>query len=107
MAFQVGHTNECVTLELDGGNSVEQASALHQQLLAARAQSKAVSVKAQRSGAIDVTIIQILATLQTCCPELRIERPSEEFLASLDRCGMRRHVRTALRQEKLDGEQQP
>jgi hypothetical protein len=107
MAFQVGHTNECVTLELDGDNSVERAAELHQQLLVAGAQSKAVRVKAQRSGALDVTIIQIIATLQSCCPELRIERPSEEFLASLDRCGMRRHVRAALRQEKLEGEQQP
>ncbi len=107
MAFQIGCTNERVTLELDGDNSVEQVAELHQQLLAAGAQSKAVSVKAQHSGAIDLTVAQVLAALQTCCPELRIERPSEEFLASLDRCGMRRHVRAALRQEKREGGEQP
>jgi hypothetical protein len=79
---------------------------LHQQLLAAGVQTKAVTVDAQRSGSIDITVIQILVALQACCPELRIERPSKEFLASLDRCGMRRHVRAALRQEKR-GEDQP
>jgi len=42
----------------------------------------------------------VLAALQACCPELRIEQPSEEFLASLDRCGMRRYVRAALKQEQ-------
>jgi hypothetical protein len=103
MAFQVGNTNQYVTLELDGNNSVEQASELHRQLLAAGAQSKAVNVMAQNSGAIDITIIQILAALQTCCSELRIEHPSKEFLCSLDGCGMRRHVRAALRAEKLEG----
>jgi len=100
MAFQIGGTDERVTLELEGNNSVEQAADLHQQLLAAGAQTKAVSVKAEHSGAIDITVVQVLAALQTCCPELRIERPSEEFLASLDRCGMRRHVRAALKQEQ-------
>lgn len=107
MAFQIGCTNERVTLELDGNNSVEQVAELHQQLLAAKAQTKTVIVKAQQSGAIDITVVQVLAALQSCCPELRIERPSEEFLASLDRCGMRRHVRAALRQEKLDEGEQP
>jgi len=104
MAFQVEYTNECLTLQLDGDNSVERAAELHRQLLAAGAQSKAVSVMAQNSGAIDITIMQILAALQSCSPELRIERPSEEFLASLDACGMRRQVRAALRAEKLEGE---
>jgi hypothetical protein len=106
MAFQIGCTNEHVTLDLEGDNSVEQVGVLHQQLLAAGAASKAVTVKAQQSGAIDLTVIQVLAALQACSPELRIEQPSEEFLASLDRCGMRRHVRAALRQEKWEeGEQ--
>ena len=106
MAFQVGNTNECVTLELDGDDSVEHASELHRQLLAAGAQAKAVTVMAQNSGAIDITIMQILVALQSCSPELRIEQPSEEFLASLDGCGMRRQVRAALRVEKLEGEAQ-
>jgi anti-anti-sigma regulatory factor len=89
-----------VTLELDGDLSVERAAELHQQLLAEGAQSKSIIVKAQQCGRIDITIIQLLAALQACCPEMRIERPSEEFLASLERCGMRRHIRAALRQEK-------
>ena len=100
MAFQIGSTNAYVTLNLDGDNSVKHAVALHQQLLAAGVPTRAVTVDAQRSGTVDITIIQILATLQTCCPEMRIERPSEAFLSSLDRCGMRRHIRAALRQEK-------
>ena len=100
MAFQIGSTNDHVTLELEGNNSVERVAELHQQLLAAGAAAKAVSVKAAHSGAIDITVVQVLAALQACCPELRIERPSEEFLASLDRCGMRRHVRAALKQEQ-------
>jgi ABC-type transporter Mla MlaB component len=107
MAFRIDCTNERVILELEGDNSVETAAELHQQLLAAQAASKAVTVKAQQSGAIDLTVVQILAALQTCSPELRIERPSEEFLASLDRCGMRRHVRAALRQEKREKGEQP
>jgi hypothetical protein len=102
MAFQIGSTNERVTVELEGDNSVERVAELHQQLLAAGAPSKAVSVQAQHSGAIDITVVQVLAALQTGCPELHIERPSEEFLASLDRCGMRRHVRVALKQEHGD-----
>jgi len=100
MAFQIGGTDERVTLELEGNNSVERVAELHQQLLAAGAQTKAVSVNAEHSGAIDITVVQVLAALQACCPELRIERPSEEFLASLDRCGMRRYVRAALKQEQ-------
>jgi hypothetical protein len=96
-----------VTLELDGDNSVKHAVALHQQLLAAGVQTKTVAVSAQRSGTVDITVIQILAALQSCCPEMRIERPSEAFLSSLDRCGMRRHVRAALRQEKRGEEEQP
>ena len=99
MAFQIGGTDERVTLELEGNNSVEQAADLHQQLLAAGAQTKAVSVKAEHSGAIDITVVQVLAALQACCPELRIERPSEEFLTSLNRCGMLRRLRAALKQE--------
>jgi anti-anti-sigma regulatory factor len=100
MAFQIGYTNDCVTVKLDGDNSVERAAELHEQLLAAGVQTKAVTIDAQQSGVIDITVIQILAALQACCPELRIERPSEQFLASLDRCGMRRYVRAALRAEK-------
>ena len=100
MAFQIGSTNDHVTLELEGNNSVERVAELHQQLLAAGAAAKAVSVNAAHSGAIDITVVQVLAALQACCPELRIERPSEEFLASLDRCGMRRHVRAALKLEQ-------
>jgi len=107
MAFQIGCTNDRVTLKLDGDNSVKHAVILHQQLLAAGVQTKAVTVDAQRSGTVDITVIQILAALQTCCSEMRIERPSEEFLSSLDRCGMRRHVRAALRQEKRGEEDQP
>ena len=99
MAFQVGFTDEHVTLELAGENAVEQAADLHHQLLAAGAAGKTVSVKAEHSGAIDITVVQFLAALQAGCPELRIEHPSEEFLASLDRCGMRRHLRAALKQE--------
>jgi hypothetical protein len=94
-------------MELDGDNSVKHAVALHQQLLAAGVQTKTVTVNAQRSGAVDITVIQILAALQSCCPEMRIERPSEEFLSSLDRCGMRRLLRSALRQEKRGEEEQP
>jgi hypothetical protein len=105
MAFQIGCTSDCVTLELDGDNSVKHAVALHQQLLAAGVQTKAVTVNAQRSGPVDITVIQVLAALQACCSGMRIERPSEEFLSSLDRCGMRRHVRAALRQEKGEEEQ--
>jgi hypothetical protein len=100
MAFQIGYTSECVTLELDGDNSVVRAAELHQQLLAAGVQTKAVMIDAQRSGTVDITVIQLLAALQSCCPEMHIERPSKEFLSSLDRCGMRRHVRAGLRQEK-------
>jgi hypothetical protein len=107
MAFQIGCTGECVTLELDGDTSVEQAAELYRQLLVAGVQTKAVTVTAQHSGKIDITIIQVLASLQTCCPELSIERPSEDFLASLDHCGMRRHVRTALRQEKSGEGERP
>jgi hypothetical protein len=107
MAFQIGCTSDRVTLKLDGDNSVKHAAALHRQLLAAGVQTKAVTVDAQRSGTVDITVIQILSVLQACCPEMRIERPSEEFLLSLDRCGMRRHVRAALRQEKRGEEEQP
>ncbi len=107
MAFQIGGTNERVTLALEGDNSVEQVAEIHQQLLAAGAQSKAVSVEAQHCGSIDITVIQVLAALQTCCPEFRIERPSEEFLASFDRCAMRRHLRAALRQETRPEGAQP
>lgn len=102
MAFQIGFTSDHVTLELAGDNAVEQAAELHRQLLAAGAAGKAVTVQAEQSGAIDITVVQLLAALQACAPELRIERPSDEFLASLDRCGMRRQVRAALRQEQRD-----
>jgi hypothetical protein len=107
MAFQIGCTNESVTLELEGDNSVQGVAELHHKLLAAGAQTKAVRVNAQQSGAIDITVVQVLAALQICCPEFRIERPSEQFLASLDRCGMRRHVRAALKQEKKEEGEQP
>ena len=107
MAFQIDCTNERVILELEGDNSVERVAELHQQLLAAGAASKPVTVKAQNSGAIDLTIVQVLAALQNCCPELRIDQPSDEVLSSLDRCGMRRHVRAALRQEKREEGEQP
>lgn len=100
MAFEIGFTSEQVTLELAGDTAVEQAADLHQQLLAAGAAVKPVRVNAEQSGAIDITVVQLLAALQAGCPELRIERPSEQFLASLDRCGMRRHVRAALKQEQ-------
>jgi hypothetical protein len=107
MAFQIGCTSDCVTLELDGDNSVKHAAELHRQLLTAGVQTKALTVDAQRSGIIDITVIQALVALQACCPTMRIERPSEEFLSSLDRCGMRRHVRAALRQQKRGEEEQP
>ncbi len=107
MAFQIGYTNEQVTLELEGDNSVERVAQLHRQLLAAGAAAKAVSVEAEHSGAIDITVVQLLAALQACCPELRIERPSDEFLTSLDRCGMLRHLRSALKQEKKEAGTQP
>jgi hypothetical protein len=100
MAFQIASTSEHVTLELEGDNSVEQAAELHQKLLSAGAQNKAVKVKAEHSGAIDITVVQVLAALQICSPNFRIEQPSEQILASLDRCGMRRSLRAALKPEK-------
>jgi ABC-type transporter Mla MlaB component len=99
MSFRIDYLNEQLMLELDGENTVESAAELQQQLLGAGAQTKTVRVAAQDSGAIDITIIQLLAALQNCCPAFHIERPSTEFLASLDRCGIRRHFRSALRQK--------
>jgi len=81
---------------------VEQVADLHHRLLAAGALAKAIGVNAQPSGAIDITVAQVLAALQDRCPELHIEKPSEEFLASLDRCSKRRHLRAALKPEKCE-----
>ena len=102
MAFQISCANGRVTLELEGDNSVEQAAELHQKLLSAGAQNKEVNVKAEHSGAIDITVVQVLAALQTCSPGFRIERPSEQMLSSFDRCGMRRSFRAALKPEKKE-----
>ena len=103
MSFRVHSSEDRVIVELEGGTSVQHAAELHRELLAAGAPSRPVRVKAQTCGDIDITIVQLLAALETSCPELKIEQASDEFLAALDRAGMRRHLRSALREEKADG----
>ena len=99
MSFVVEQANGQVHLKLDGPNAIECVAELRDVLVKCGAPCLPVVIDADKSGAIDLAVVQLLASLRSSSPEFRIERASDEFLESLDRCAVRRIFHAALKQE--------
>lgn len=97
MPFAVERERDRISLTLDGANAIECALDLRDSLVKCGAPALPVVVNAERCGVIDLAVIQILAAMRRSCPEFRIENASDEFLWSLDRCGLRRSFHTNLK----------
>lgn len=97
MAFslQVNEANIKVIFEEDV--RVDQARGLWEQLMKAGVPDSVLTIDAKACRSVDFSILQLLWAARALAKSLVVENPSAAFVGSLDRAGMRRAFREALR----------
>jgi hypothetical protein len=79
-------------LNLEGSVTVQHASDLAARLGEILEEGTPVNVGTQGLEDIDTCILQLLYSLRKTVPGLSFDDPSEYFIASVDRCGLRREL---------------
>jgi len=92
MPITIHKMEDELTVELEGAVTIRHAQNVAAQLFDAL--DDAVTVKVGTAGLqdIDTCILQMLCSLRKTVPVLAFENPSREFLAAVDRCGLRREL---------------
>jgi len=81
-----------LTVELEGAVTLRHARELAARIGEALGTDAAVTVDTAHLRDVDTGIMQLLCSLRRTVPALFFENPSEEFLAAVDRCGLRREL---------------
>ena len=92
MPFIVRRTEGTLTVELEGAVTLRHAQDLAARIGEALDGCVSVAVDTVRLRDVDTGILQLLCSLRRTVPALSFENPSEEFLAAVDRCGLRREL---------------
>jgi ABC-type transporter Mla MlaB component len=82
-------------LRLEGAVNVQHALSLAVELRDKLEEGRPVAVDTARLEDVDTCILQLLCALRKTVPALSFDRPSEVFLAAVDRCGLRRELLNA------------
>lgn len=97
MAFDLQVNDANIKLVFEGDVRIDQAHALWEQLMRAGVPDTVLTVDAGACHSADLSILQLLWAARALAKSFVLENPSAAFLGSLDRAGMRRAFRDALR----------
>jgi len=100
MPFTIHSSEAGVHLDLDGEVTIRHARELATQIAPVLEGVRTLTVGAAGVRVIDTCILQLLCSLRLTVSRFSIENPSQEFLASMDRCALRREVMIGNREEK-------
>jgi ABC-type transporter Mla MlaB component len=98
MPITVHKTEGELTVELEGEVTVRHAQEAADRINAALDGGVPVTVRTAGLRDVDTGILQLLSSLRKTVPVLSFESPSEEFLAAVDRCGLRRELLGGIRE---------
>jgi len=92
MPITTSKTEGALSVGLDGVVTIRDAQEIATQL--AEVLDGCVSVRVRTAGLrdLDTSILQLLCSLRMTVPVMVFEHPSEEFIAAVDRCGLRREL---------------
>lgn len=98
MPFTIHKAGSSLSLELEGEMTIRHAGNLAASIGEALSGCLAVVIETASLRDVDTSILQLLCSLQKTAPELSFNHPSAEFLAAVDRCGLRRELLGAIRE---------
>lgn len=90
MPFSLVGTQGKSILRLDGAVTIRHARDLAARLREGLENGAPVGIDTEGLEDIDTCILQLLCSLRKTLPALSFDRPSEAFIAAVDRSGMRR-----------------
>jgi anti-anti-sigma regulatory factor len=99
MSFAVSRIEGRLSLELEGEVTIRHAGDLAAKIGEALDGCLSVVVDTTHLQDVDTSILQLLCALHKTAPALSFRQPSAGFLAAVDRCGLRRELLGAVREE--------
>ncbi len=99
MAFSLQVNEAHIKVIFEGNVGIDQARAMWEQLMKAGVPDSVVTVDAGACHSADFSILQLLWAARALAKVFAVEKSSAAFLGSLDRAGMRRAFRDALRDQ--------
>lgn len=85
-------------MDLDGEVTIRDAVNLTARIEEALDGCLSAAVDTTRLRDVDTSILQLLCSLRKTVPVLSFHQPSVEFLAAVDRCGLRRELLSGIRE---------
>jgi anti-anti-sigma regulatory factor len=99
MPITVHKTKDELTVELEGEVTIRHAQDVAAKLSEALDGGvSAVTVGTAGLRVVDTSILQLLCSLRKTVPVLSFENPSAEFVAAVDRRGLRRELLSGIRE---------
>ncbi|MGO9258173.1 MAG: lipid asymmetry maintenance protein MlaB [Bryobacteraceae bacterium] len=98
MPFSVHQTESTLRLELEGEVTIRQAGDLAARIGEVLDGCSSVVIETARLQDADTSILQLLCSLHKTAPALSFNQPSANFLAAVDRCGLRRELLGGVRE---------
>jgi anti-anti-sigma regulatory factor len=98
MPFAVHQSIDTLHLELQGDVTIRQAGELAARIAEVLDGCTQVVVDTSGLRDVDTCILQLLCSLQKTAARIAFPRPSAEFVAMVDRCGLRRELSGAIRE---------
>ncbi len=92
MPIIIHKTEDAFTVALDGVVTIRHAQDVATTLGEMLDGGVSVTVGTAGLRDIDTSILQLLCSLRKTVPVLSFEDPSDEFIAAVDRCGLRREL---------------
>jgi ABC-type transporter Mla MlaB component len=99
MPFAVHRAENRLTLKLEGEVTIRSAADMAARIGDSLDGCVSVVVDTADLREVDASILQLLCSLHRTAPVLSFHRPSAEFLAAVDRCGLRRELLSGSREE--------
>lgn len=92
MPFAVHKTENRLSLDLEGEVTIRHAGNLAASIGEVLDGCVSVVVDTARLRDVDTSILQLLCSLHKTVPAFSFNQPSAEFLAAVNRCGLRREL---------------
>jgi len=92
MPVMIHKTEGALKIELEGAITVRHAQEVAAQLGQALDGGISVTVGTAALRDVDTSILQLLCSLRRTVAALSFKDPSAEFIAAVDRCGLRREL---------------
>jgi ABC-type transporter Mla MlaB component len=99
MPFAVHRAEKKLSLKLEGEVTIREAGDVAARIGESLDGCVLVVVDTAELRAVDASILQLLCSLHRTAPALSFHHPSAEFLATVDRCGLRRELLGGVRED--------